>query len=287
MVHQLSNLIQRVSSLESEQTQKNNEIVTLQNLVKDFNERLKKLESNQSEYSTDLDTTKSMVTVMLSEVPQVSSIEERFTELEDRIIRSSQHNECRRTTTQHNSVIQLDTFDDIYATQTSTVSSSMESLDVTSIAEITNEMEERNKRKTSLVVHNLREASSTDEEIATVTNLISEILPDQQEFGFEADPYSKKPRMYRLGMKTPHRQRSLKIHFKSEEYKDQVLANARRLAKSETHQSVVIQKDMTPLQRIHLKRLLHEKKRRNYEARSKQEEPNWTIRGGILCRKTD
>ena len=95
------------------------------------------------------------------------------------------------------------------------------------------------------------------------------------------------PKVYRLGQQSTHRVRSLKVHFKSTEMKDEILTKARRLVNSENYRSVVIQKDMTPLERMHLKKLVHEKKKRNYNARLNNEEPNWTIRGGIVCKKSN
>ncbi len=41
----------------------------------------------------------------------------------------------------------------------------------------------------------------------------------------------------------------------------------------------------TPMQCVHLKKLVHEKKRRNSEAKQNHEEPDWIIQGGILCRR--
>ncbi len=158
----------------------------------------------------------------------------------------------------------------------------------TLLAEITCEIEERHKRNRILVIHNLPECSKKDDEVANVSKLIEEILQDEHTCEYEVDEISKQPKMYRLGNKSAHKVRSLKVHLKSSEMRDTILDNARKLATSSSYQQVVIQKDMTPLEREHIKRLVYEKKRRNLEAKSKegQEERRrrrtWTIPGGIM-----
>ncbi len=310
MVHQLANLLQQVKTIESERKNDKKEIATLHNLLKEFNGRVKKIEANQCIHASNLETTKVMVTEMLNEVPQVSSVNERFEAIEDKIEDYSQqsfeaqdhvetvHNLNERLSELEQSLdlfklqqeclgvpsnTNVNVIDTIQAIQTNC--NSLSYPDGTSIAEIINELEERNKRKKSLVIHNLPETSNAEDELANVSTLITEILQDCSAFEFETDKHSNKPRLYRLGRKSSHNKRSLKVHLKSSETRDQILANSRILSKSPYYKGIVIQKDMTPLERIHLKRLVYEKNRRNHEKRSNHLEANWTIRGGILCQK--
>ena len=76
-----------MTEIESERKKEKNKIATLHNLLRDFNERVnsKKLEVDQSANATLLETTQSMVSQMLSEVPQVSSIEEKFEDIDQKI----------------------------------------------------------------------------------------------------------------------------------------------------------------------------------------------------------
>ena len=157
--------------------------------------------------------------------------------------------------------------------------------DTVTVAEITNELEERNKRKSSLVVHNLPEPTNENDDEVHVSKLLREILDDPNEDVFPTDVDISGKKLFRFGQRMPHRVRSLKVHLKSTELRDKVLMNSRRLIKSENYSNIVLQKDMTPMERVHLKKLVYEKKRRNFEARQNNEEPNWTIQGGILCRR--
>ena len=158
--------------------------------------------------------------------------------------------------------------------------------DTVTVAEITNELEDRNKRSSSLVVHNLPESTNENDDEVHVSKLLQEVLDDPNEAVFPTYIDFPGQTLIRFGQRMPHRVRSLKVHLQSPELCDKVLSNARRLIKSENYSNIVLQKDMTSMERIHLKKLVYKKKRRNFEARQNHEEPNWTIRGGILCRRS-
>ncbi len=234
MIHQLANLLRKVSALESEREKEKKEISTLHNLLKDFNKRVKKIEDIQVTNTTNLETTKTMVTQMLSEVPQVSSIEERFEAMEEKIQeyslppceadKTSSHDmsfELRLNELEKNFACikpQSDIFDSVQINETS----SMNYPDATSIAEIATELEERNKRRKSLVIHNLPESSNHEDEVTKVSALIEEILHDHHNFEFETEEPSRKPRLYRLGTKTRQKVRTLKVHLKYPETRDHI-----------------------------------------------------------------
>ena len=243
---------------------------------------------------------------MLSSIPQVSSIEERFTEIEARLDQYSESSggatcnvsnlEIRMNEIEENiqviksqantQCIQPVSHDNL-TNVTKPSSNTTIYPDVTCLAEVANELQERNKRARSLVIHNFPESSNSEQEVTNVSSLLQEILPNCEGIEFECERFSNKPKVYRLGQPSVNRVRSLKVHLKYAEIKEEIIYNARRLANSEKYRTVVVQKDLTPLERIHLKNLVYEKNRRNHVARSSQDEANWTIRGGVLCRKSD
>ncbi len=209
--------------------------------------RLKKIEADQCEHATNLETTKTMVTQMLSEVPQVTSIEESFEAIEDRIEEQSQKSsdpvetasassvelhlgELEKTLAhlelQHNDVISQSSINIVDSIQTmETKCSSMNYPDARVISEITSKLEERNKRRKSLVIYNLPGANNHEEETANVSTLIEEILQDPHTPEFEKELPDQDPRLYRLGKKSAQRVRTLKVHLKSPETRDKILAN--------------------------------------------------------------
>ncbi len=151
------------------------------------------------------------------------------------------------------------------------------------IAAITNELEERKKRKKSVVLHNIPETGSESDDTKIVASVLGEVAGNKIEF--EMSPYTNKPRVYRLGRLNKQRTRSIKAHFKKADVSEMILQNVRNLSKSTLHSSVVIQPDMTPMQRNQIRYLVTEKKRRNQQAILSNEEPDWTISNGFLHRK--
>ncbi len=240
MLNHLADVLQRMSSMEAEREKEKKEIATLQNLVRCFNEKVKKLEDRLDTNSTDIEATKSMVGEMLSSIPQVSSIENRFAKIDDKLEEFSQLG------IERDFEIRMKRSDSSNSFEMSCNLTSYP--DITSVAEVTNELQERNKRARSLVIHNLPEADNHEQEINNVSNLLHEILPDCQGTEYEHELFSQKPKVYRLGHKINNRVRSLKVHLKSAEIKDEIIAHARRLAAYENYRTVVIQKDMTPLE---------------------------------------
>ena len=108
-----------------------------------------------------------------------------------------------------------------------------------------------------------------------------------KEIDIEKDQITNKPRVYRLGKKTPGKNRSIKCHLKSKEMCEAILSQSRRLSESSTFSQVVLQGDLTPLQRSHIRQLVNEKKKRNAIARKNNQDTDWIIRGGKLCRRSD
>ncbi len=297
MLNQLSSVIQRLSELESDRQKDKSEIATLKNLLNSFNDRVKKLEDDQVMNSANLETTKELVEEMLSDIPQAPSIENRFSALEEKIDQIS-HIGCKAGSNNSDTHYSANQFRENYGMpsphiepinlkpEASVISCYAEPYpDPMTIAEMANEIEERTKRNKNLVIHNLPEGNYLEDE-EEVSKLLCEVLDCKTKVEVETDEYTSKPKIYRLGRKESNKVRSLKIHLKTASTRDQILENTRRLSSSNNFSNTVIQKDMTPLERVHLRRLVYEKNRRNHIARMNQQEPIWTIRGGIICQKT-
>ena len=90
-----------------------------------------------------------------------------------------------------------------------------------------------------------------------------------------------------MGRKNQCKSRSIKVHFTTTEMSAYILENARNLSRADKYKTVVVQKDLTPLERLNLKKLLTEKRIRNLNATRVGEEADWIICAGILCRKQD
>ncbi len=92
MFNQLAQVLLELAEIKSERDQQKNEIATLSNLVRALTKRIKMIEDETQVYASNLESTHTMVTDMLAELPQATSIEEGFASLEDRIDQMSQQN---------------------------------------------------------------------------------------------------------------------------------------------------------------------------------------------------
>ncbi len=200
MLNHLADVINRISAMEAEREKEKKEIAALRNLVTCFNEKVKKFEEKLESNSTDVETTKTMVGDMLSSIPQVSSIEERISEIDDRMDEYEySRSSCETTSNVSTFEVRMNEIEqnleeiksqvNVQCTQgvsnvndspivTEPQSCPMKYPDVTSLAEVANELQERNKRARSLVIHNLPEAIDSDQEVKNVSSLLREILPD-------------------------------------------------------------------------------------------------------------
>ncbi len=149
------------------------------------------------------------------------------------------------------------------------------------MVKVANEVDDRQKRRKALVIHNIEETDNEAEDKLQVTNILKEIIDD------ESLVIQQQTNSYRLGRRSPLQNRTVKVHFKSEEFCKNVLQHTRKLGNSECYKRIVLQPDLTPTQRQHLKMLVEEKKRRNCFALQSNEEPDWIIRREKLCRRRD
>ena len=93
--------------------------------------------------------------------------------------------------------------------------------------------------------------------------------------------------MYRLGRFLPGNNRSIKCYLNSQEDCEQLLMHSRLLMHSENYRNVIVQADLTLMQRSQIKQLVLEKRKRNACAQENNDEPDWVIRNGKLHRRRD
>ncbi len=254
-------------SMKEEQESVKKELSVIHNLSDSFNQKLATIEERSQKafqgVSDEIMSIKDNVNTMLREVPQVTSIETRFASIEERISNST---EARV------SLLNFNSCDDISCKD----SHSQEEIMI-AVAE---EVDQRQQRRRSLVIHNLEESVDAENDNLQIKEIFHEITNDEKVTISQQFLTS-----YRLGKITSGRNRTIKVHLKSEEFCRRVIQNTWNMRNSTKYKNIVIQPDLTPLQRRQLKTLLKEKKLRNSYAEQCNEEPDWVIREGRLCRK--
>ena len=277
----------RESGAQSEVGKK--ELSVVHQLVTTFNNKLSDVEDNQTdaiqEINNEVQSVKHNVKTMLEEIPQVTSIENRFSSIEETISNFVESKESSSQQVDDNceAIQALDLR--LLSMEESQIDNSITSNQQnTTIVAVANELEERNKRKRSIVLHNVPESHDTSGDMEAVKEILQEVSGKDVEF----ELMNNKPRIYRLGRHhgpSKNKTRSIKVHLKSADDCDVILQNLRKLSQSVEHPCVVIQRDLTPMQRKHIKMLVMEKKRRNNQAIMNNEEPDWTISSGFLHRR--
>ncbi len=262
----------------------NNEIkhtVPIQKVVNSLHNKIRDMEgaiakTNQSTQE-ELKLISETVTVMLNEVPQCDAITNKFTELEESVKEAC--DKCENVEELRERVSLIETCENTtrpaYSTPSLSCSNNL-------IAELASELEERQKRTKSLVIHNVPENRTEEEDFDTVAEIVNTVT------GNELDSTKASiTKIYRMGRKSLSKGRSIKVHFTTAEMSVYTLENARKLSRADKYKTVVVQKDLTPLERLNLKKLLTEKRIRNLNATRVGEKADWIILAGILCRKQD
>ncbi len=265
------------------------ELSVVHQLLTTFNSKLSDVEDKQTdaikEINCEVQSVKDNVKTMLEEIPQVTSIENRFSSIEETISNfvESKESSSKQVDINCEAIHALEVR--ILSMEESQLDNSIISnLQDTTIAAVANELEERNKRERSIVLHNVPESQDSIGDVEAVKQILQEVTSKEIEF----ELMNNKPRIYRLGRHlalSKNKPRSIKVHLKSADDCDEILRNLRKLSQSAQHPCVVIQRDMTPMQRNHIKLLVMEKKRRNNQAIMNNEEPNWTVSSGFLHRR--
>ena len=281
-----NNINQQVEEISSENTSKKKEITVIHGLVKTFNTKLTEIEENSKQsiqvVQEDVQSIREHICEMLEEVPQVtmSSLETRFNNIEERLGTSVETIESRNSV----NTGPMDVYSPCnHSSKSSFTKASAENIEPHEdlMSEVANEVDERQKRRKSLVIHNIEENDNDSEDNKQVANILNIIIDDENLI------QQQHLKIYRLGRRTSSRNRTVKVHFQSEGFCKNVLQHARKLSDSNRYKHIVFQPDLTPMQRQHLKLLVAEKKQRNCYAAEHKEEPDWIIHRGKLCRRSD
>ncbi len=280
MLSHIANLEMRLKTIEVERDKERHEVTVLQNLVRALNKKLNSIEDlvhkSTENNEGEIETIKEAVTTMLSEIPQTTSIEERFSSIEDSL------NQLSLLPSVDQSRICLANSSDSFPVYTSF--SNQNALEVSTL-QVSNELSDRQRRRNNVVFHNIPESENPENDVKTVFNICREVLGEVPEM--QSDLKTNKARLYRMGKKVQGKNRTIKCHFTSQDDCEQLLAQSRILKDSTSYSRIIIQADLTPMQRSHIKQLVLEKKRRNKCAQENDEEADWVLRNGKLCRKRD
>ena len=258
---------QRLQTIESKCQCEKKEMTVMHDLTKTFNRKLTEIETSSEnaiqDVNKEVQSIKDNVNKMISEVPQVTSIETRFAAIEERMsnfteVGSSDFN--------------------LSANEDRSCKTSYCQEDI--MIAVSNEVDQRQQRRKSLVIHNLEESGDPNIDCLLIREIIQEVTEEENTI-LDQQLISS----YRLGTTAASRSRTIKVHLKSEEFCRRVIQNARNLQNSLKYQNIVIQPDLTPHQRSQLKSLVREKNLRNSYAVQCGEEPDWVIRQGRLYRK--
>ena len=287
-IQEMTNKVQAISTtLEKmdrvspiEENEDKNEAV-MQKLFDGLDSKIKGMEEEIAETKRatqeELKSISETVTVMLNEVPQCDSIINKFTELEESV--KEVNSKCDNFEEFKERGSFLETYENPIQPAYSTPSLACQN---NLIAELASELEERQKRTKSVVIHNVPESRTEEEDFDTVAEILNTVT------GKELDSTKASiTKFYRMGRKNQRKGRSIKVHFTTTEMSAYTLENARKVSRTDKYKTVVVQRDLTPLERLNLKKSVTEKRKRNLNATKEGEEADWIIRGGILCRKQD
>ncbi len=266
--------------IESERAEEKREFEPLHKLVGTLQSKINQLEDSQSESNNctcegEIESMRNMVSEMLSEVPNCSAILEGFKNMEEHL---EQCNLLESRVSQLE-IPQSSTDAGLHSSMKSTFDSHL-------ISSITNELSERKTREANFVIHNLPETPIENDDIERVKEIIEEIMQVDCTEELQRDIYTSKPNIYRMGGRADGKKRTVKVHLTSAKLRENIISNSRRLADSVKYKTVVVQRDLSILERQHLRQLVAEKKRRNNIAITANQEPDWKIYNGTLVRKS-
>ncbi len=158
-----------------------------------------------------------------------------------------------------------------------------------SMSDAMKEMEDRDRRKNNIVIHNIGESGEPEGEARKSHDeeMIKKLF--KEHLGIDVQPKrdnNQKPMIHRLGKKTEGKSRSLKITLLPDDV-PKVLRNAKKLslATDANIKKIVIKPDLTPMQREEEQKLVKEKNEKNKEALSKNERADWIIQRWKVVRR--
>ena len=160
-----------------------------------------------------------------------------------------------------------------------------------SLSDAGKEMEDRDRRKTNIVLHNIIESSAADSNAKKShdVQLVEQLF--RQHLKVDVAPKldnNQQPLIYRLGKKNDGKlKRSMKIVLQQPEDVSKVLKNAKSLALSTDKdiKKIVIKPDLMPMQREEELKLVKEKNEKNKEALTKNAPADWIIQRWRVVRR--
>ncbi len=158
-----------------------------------------------------------------------------------------------------------------------------------SLTDAVKEMEDRDRRKNNIVLHNIAESSAAEpnarksDDVKFVEQLFKEHLKIDVKPKLDK---SQQPMIFRLGKKNDGKSRSMKIVLQPDDVA-KVLKKAKTLALAtdEKIKKIVIKPDLTPMQREEEQKLVKEKNEKNKEALTKNEPADWIIQRWKVVRR--
>ncbi len=159
----------------------------------------------------------------------------------------------------------------------------------TSLTDAVKEMEDRERRKNNIVVHNVAESTDTGAEARKSydEDLVKKLFKEHLNVDVKLKlDNNQKPMIRRLGKKTEGKSRSLKVTLLPGDV-PKVLKNAKNLSLSsdENIKKIVVKPDITPMQREEEQKLVKEKNEKNKEALTKNEPADWIIQRWKVVRR--
>ncbi len=158
-----------------------------------------------------------------------------------------------------------------------------------SMTEAVKEMEERERRKGNIIIHNVTESSSTDSDTTRNNDVqkINELCEKYLKIDINIKKDQKQqPLVIRLGKKDEKKNRSLKLCLNPDDAQ-KMLLNAKNLSQAQDPEfkKMIIKPDLTQMQRDEEKKLIEEKNQKNQEAKGKNEPEDWIIQRWKVVRR--
>ena len=229
MLRNVANLEIRLNAVVAEREKDRHEVTVLKNLVGALNKKVNALEESIQqcvEYNqSELDTIKGAVTTTLNEVPQTTSLEQRFSSIEDSLGKLSSIPSIDNKVCLNNSY------------------STVEIPEISTL-EVANELSDRQRRCKNVVLHNVPDNNNPDKDTEVVEAILKDTLGEAPTI--QHDRKTKKARIYRLGRFIPGKNRSIKCHLNSQEDCELIVMQSRLLKHSENYSNVIVQEDLTP-----------------------------------------
>lgn len=142
------------------------------------------------------------------------------------------------------------------------------------------EISERDSRKNNIIIFNLKESEKDDPK-----NRIDEDLEQARALLHAIQVKVPIQNPVRLGKKPGDKPRPLRLSTSSPENVKEILKGAAKLQEVDQYKGIFINKDLTPLEREAIKKLVVKKRALNDKAKEEKSGETWVIRGDQVVKK--